>query len=211
VKLSESRKNWLGKLADRYHAALTEEVLSYLKGRGLDQAVVSGSRLGLVAEPDAAHAQYEGMLSIPYITPTGVVWMRFRCLRDHDCKEYGHGKYTSPPREETRLYNVSALHDAESVVGICEGELDALVASDAGLYSVGVCGANNWKPHYYRLFQDFERVVVIGDGDSAGRAFVAELSSNIGGSVPRPMPKDYDVTSYVVEHGAEAFLSFIND
>lgn len=211
MRPSESRKSWLGKLAQRYHEALTPEVLSYLENRGLDQDAVSGSLLGLVADPDPAHEQFRGRLSIPFITPTGVVYMRFRCLQDHDCKEFSHGKYEGQSGEEVRLFNVSALHDAGSTVGITEGELDALVATASGLPSVGVPGSNNWKPFYYRLFQDYERVIVIGDGDKAGRAFVATLTPNIAASVPRPMPKDHDVTSYVVENGADEFMRFINE
>lgn len=209
---SESRKNWLTKLANRYHESLTEEVRSYLEGRGLDRDAVNGSLLGLVVDPDPAHAQFEGRLSIPFITPTGVVYMRFRCLEQHDCKEAPkHGKYEGPYGEEVRLYNVVALHSAETVVAITEGELDALVATASGLPSVGVPGANNWKPFYYRLLDDFEKVIVIGDGDSAGYKFCATLTPNIAAGISRPMPKGHDVSSYVVEHGAEAFLRFINE
>lgn len=211
MRPSDSRKNWLGKLAARYHEALTPEVLSYLESRGLDQDAVTGNLLGLVSDPDPAHEQFRGRLSIPFITPTGVVFMRFRCLENHDCKEEEHGKYSGPSGEETRLYNVPSLHDAVSVVGICEGELDALAATVAGLPSVGVPGANNWKPFYYRLFDDFEQVILLGDGDRAGRDFVNKLLPNIAGAVSRPLPKDHDVSSYVVEYGAEEFMRFALD
>lgn len=140
-------------------------------------------------------------------------------MEDHDCKEedrrrreinknWHHGKYEAPPGD-THLYNVSSLHEAVSVVGICEGELDALVASVSGLPSVGVPGSNNWKPFYSRLFDDFERVVVIGDGDTAGRQFAANLAAQVMGGVPRPMPRDHDVNSYVLEYGANAFLEYV--
>lgn len=209
MRPSDSRKDWLGSLARRYHDALTPEVLSYLASRGLDRDAVTGSLLGLVSDPDPQHEQYKGRLSIPFITPTGVVYMRFRCLEDHECKDIEwHGKYEGPKGEGTALYNVSALHDAVSVVGVCEGELDALAASRAGLPAVGVPGAHNWKPFYYRLFDDFDQVILLGDGDSSGRKFVNELLPNLAGAVPRPLPKDYDVSSYVVEYGAEAFLKF---
>ena len=210
MKPSESHKSWLGKLTDRYHEALTPEVLSYLEGRGLGPDAVSGSRLGLVADPDPAHEPYRGRLSIPFITPTGVVYMRFRCLEDHDCKEIpGHGKYESPAGEQTHLYNVQALHDATDRVGIAEGELDALVATYAGLPTVGCVGVSNWKPYYYRLFDDFQYVYVLGDGDSAGRKWASGLVPNIPGAVSRVQPAGYDVSSYVVEHGAEAWLESV--
>lgn len=209
MKQSDAQKNWLGTLTDRYHAALTPEIRSYLASRGLEETVVDGARLGVVVNPDPAHAQFEGRLSIPFITPTGVVYMRFRCLEDHNCKDFAHGKYEGPSGSGTHLYNVQALHQADSVVGICEGELDALVGSSAGLPCVGVPGANNWKPFYSRLFDDFERVLILGDGDSAGREFANTLAGAVLNGIPCPMPRDEDVSSFVVKHGADAFMEFV--
>lgn len=206
MKPSESQKSWLGKLARRYHDSLTPETRSYLASRGLDQGAVSGALLGEVIDPDPAHEQYRGRLSIPFITPTGVVAMRFRCLEDHECKEFSHGKYEGPAGDPTHLYNVQALHDATTIVGISEGELDALVATAAGLPTVGCVGASNWKPFYYRLFDDFEHVPILGDGDAAGRKWASGLVPHIPGAVSCVQPAGHDVTSYVVEHGAEAFM-----
>lgn len=135
--------------------------------------------------------------------------MRFRCLEDHECKEHGHGKYEGPQGTTTHLFNVRDLHRADSVIAITEGELDALCGSAHGLPAVGVPGANNWKPFYHRLFDDFERVIVIGDGDSAGRQFTGKLCGAISAAIPRPMPEGHDVTSYVIEHGQEAFLDYV--
>lgn len=200
-------------LTTRYHDALTKDVRSYLKARGLGRAVVDGSLLGLVTDPDPSHARYEGRLSIPFITPTGVVQMRFRCLENHGkeatCDDLWHGKYEGVAGEETRLFNVMALHSDANIVGICEGELDALVATKAGLPTVGTPGITNWKRYYYRLLDDYEAVVVMGDGDPAGREFVATLAPNVPGAIRRPFPDGHDVSSYVVEYGTEAFLDFV--
>ncbi len=215
MKPSESHKSWLTKLARQYHEALTPEVRTYLADRALDRDVVDGALLGLVSDPDPAHEQYRGRLSIPFITPTGVVSMRFRCLEEHVCGDGDftdyppHGKYEGPPGEPTHLYNVQALHDATTDIGVAEGELDALVATRAGLPTVGCPGASNWKPFYYRLFDDFQHVYVLGDGDSAGRKWASGLVPNIPGAVSRVMPTDHDVTSFVVEHGTDAFLGSV--
>jgi DNA primase len=215
LQQSNSQKNWLGALAQRYHDSLTPEVRSYLESRGLDKTVVDGSLLGFVVTPDPIHSQYEGRLSIPFITPTGVVYMRFRCIEElfypehKDCSDYSHGKYEGVSGSGTHLFNVSSLHVADSVVGVCEGELDALAASHNGLASVGVPGANNWKPYYYRLFDDFERVLILGDGDSAGYEFTTKLAGNMPNAIPCPMPKGEDVSSFIVKNGASAFLEFV--
>lgn len=202
---TQSTKDRLGRLTDRYHAKLTPSVREYLNGRGITDGAIDEFRLGLVTDPDPTHEMFVGRLSIPFITPTGVVSMRFRCLEDHDCKPLKHGKYEGIAGEQSRLFNVSALHTAMGSVGICEGELDAIVASVSGMASVGVPGASAFKRYWYRLFDDFETVYVLGDGDSSGRKFASELSGNIRGARALPMPAGYDVSSYVQEHGAEAF------
>ena len=207
MRPSDSQKNWLGSLADRYHESLDEATLSYLAARGIDQDAATGFRLGLVVDPDPAHGRYAGRLSIPFITPTGVVYMRFRCLEDHKCDN--HGKYEGVSGENTHLYNVGALHSAGDTVVVTEGELDALISTTAGMPAVGVPGATNWKPFYYRLFDDYERVILVGDGDTAGREFVATLARNLSNSIRRPMPEGYDVNSFVLEQGVDAYLAYI--
>lgn len=209
MRPSDSQKSWLEKQTQRYAESLTPEVASYLENRGIDQDAIAGFRLGYVADPDPMHEPFRGRLSIPFITPTGVVYMRFRCLEDHDCRELSHGKYEGQKGTETHLYNVAALHEADTVVGITEGELDALVATSSGFPSVGVPGAQNWKPFYYRLFDDFERVVILGDGDKAGREFTSKLVHNIPGGEAKLMPEGHDVNSFVLENGSEAFLDFV--
>jgi hypothetical protein len=209
VRPSDSQKSYLGDLAHRYHETLDEATLSYLAARGIDRGAADGYLLGLVVDPDPVHQQYEGRLSIPFITPTGVVYIRFRCLEDHDCKENFHGKYEGVSGETTHLYNVGSLHLPGDTVAITEGELDSLVSSEAGMPAVGVPGATNWKPFYYRLFDDYERVIVVGDGDTAGREFVATLARNLPNAIRRPMPEGLDVNSFVLKHGADEYLAYV--
>lgn len=209
-----ARKSWLGDLTERYHEALlqTPEALSYLDARGLDLEQVSTARLGLVATPDPAHRRYENWLSIPYITPTGVVHMRFRCMAqledpEHHCE--GHGKYEGPQGEENHLYNVRILSDPKhSVIAVTEGEPDALVSTKAGLPAVGTVGTNGWKPFYNRLVDDYDRVIVLGDGDKAGRDFTVKLAGSLHNGVQRPLPEGEDVSSFVCKYGTEEFLNY---
>ena len=54
----------------------------YLGGRGLLDAAPQ-FLLGYVAEPEPGHDhRFSGMLSIPYITPAGVVGFKFRRLTE---------------------------------------------------------------------------------------------------------------------------------
>jgi len=133
------------------------------------------ARLGVVAEPEPGHEQYTGRLSIPYITKTGVVDLRFRSLNPAV-----EPKYMGMVGSDTRMYNVLDIERAGDWIGICEGELDTLTMSRLiGVPCVGVPGANSWKKHYTRLLADFERVFVFADGDAPGREFANSLAREL--------------------------------
>lgn len=210
MKLSQSRKDWLGRMTAQYQAARPTWVDSYLSARGISPQVADTYRLGYVDEPDPQHEMFTGRLAIPFITPTGVVAIRFRCLEDHACHDPDTGgcgsKYMGPKGENTHLYNVQALHDAEGFVAVTEGELDAAVSSVCGIPAVGVPGSNNWKPHYRRLFEDFDKVLILGDGDKAGRDFTSKLLTALPNAESRTLPAGYDVSSYLLEYSDEEFI-----
>jgi DNA primase len=205
VRLSQSRKNWLERVTAAYQQARPEWVDSYLIDRGIAKEAADTYRLGYVNEPDPQHEQFQGRLSVPFLTPTGVVALRFRCLLAHD--HDGCPKYQGPEGEETRLYNVDALHRAESYVGIAEGELDALVATESGVPTVGVPGSHAWKDHWFRLFEDFDRVLVFGDGDKAGREFGSKMLSILPNAETRTMPNGEDIGSFVIKYGWDEFIN----
>lgn len=106
----------------------------------------------------------------------------------------------------TRLYNVQALTQAGDRIAICEGEIDTIIMHYAiGFPAVGVPGANNWKPHYTRLLQDFETVYVFADGDKAGSDFAKRLAKEVRGVVTLSMPEGEDVNSTYLQFGKEYF------
>lgn len=209
MKLSQSRKDWLARTTDQYARSRPTWLDSYLNARGITQTDADTYRLGYVGDPDEQHSAYRGRLSIPYITPTGVVQIRFRCLEEHDCGDKESGgcgaKYLGGA-EETRLYNVLALHQADTYVGIAEGELDALVSTAVGVQAVGLPGSHHWKPHWSRLFQDFERVLLLGDGDKAGREFVNRVLGILPNAEACTLPAGHDVSSFVLDHGDHAYI-----
>lgn len=182
-----------------YQTALMEtpEALAYLAGRGIDVTVAGMFRLGYVAEPVLGHEQYVNRLSIPYVTPAGVIDIRFRTLGMDDGP-----KYMSRTGATGHLYNVSAFGEESPIIAITEGEMDTIVASQV-LPSVGVPGANAWKAFYHRAFQDYDRVFLLCDGDSPGREWGKRIASEIETAVPVSMPDGMDVNDYILMHGAE--------
>jgi 5S rRNA maturation endonuclease (ribonuclease M5) len=163
------------------------------------------ARLGVVGEAEIGHEQYIGRLSIPYITKTGVVDLRFRSLNPAV-----EPKYMGLTGAETRMYNVIDIEKANNFIGVCEGELDTITMSGCvGIPCVGVPGANSWKKHYTRLLADFERVFVFADGDQPGTEFARSLARELPVTIIQ-LPDGHDVNSMFVQEGAEYFHSRVN-
>ena len=155
------------------------------------------ARLGVVSEPEVGHEAFIGRLSIPYITKTGVVDLRFRSLNPAV-----EPKYMGMTGAETKMYNVLDIDRAGDWIGVCEGELDTITLSGCvGIPCVGVPGANSWKKHYTRLLADFERVFVFADGDQPGKEFATSLARELPVTVVQ-FPEGEDVNSAYVKYGA---------
>jgi DNA primase len=170
----------------------------YLASRGITKEAARQARLGVVEEPETGHEQYTGRLSIPYITKTGVVDLRFRSLNPAV-----EPKYMGMVGAETKMYNVLDIDRAGDWIGVCEGEIDTLTLSAlVGIPCVGVPGSNSWKKHYTRLLADFERVFIFADGDEPGREFARSLAKELPATIVA-MEDGEDVNSSFVKYGAD--------
>ncbi len=200
-RLSNSQKEFLQRSVRVYaqDVGLAEE---YLKGRGLTLEDVAPFWIGVVNNPLPGHEQFKGRLSIPYITPTGVVDLRFRSLSDEE------PKYLGLPGATTTMFNVNALFYAKKYICVCEGELDTVIMSTKTTHhTIGVPGASSWKPHYTRILDDFETVIVMADGDSAGQGFAQKIIRELSNVRIVQMPEGEDVNSMYQKNGVE----FINE
>jgi DNA primase len=154
------------------------------------------------------HDDYAGRLCIPYVTPTGIVGMKFRALVD-DVKPKYHGTSTPP-----RLYNSGVLiGDMGDTAVICEGELDAIVSQQVtGLPSVGIPGVDAWKPSWRRCFAGMT-VYMVPDadqpnrrtGERPGEKLLKKVRETIPHLIVIRLPEGHDVTSYVVDEGPDAY------
>lgn len=210
LSLSSSLKAFLEEATARYEAALDQPTASYLIGRGLDPEGVTArfARLGLVSDPMPGHERFRGRLALPYVTPSGVVAMKFRCLGSHaNCKAEGHEKYLAPSGGKIRMYNTRALLDSSDTVAVCEGELDALMVHQiVGVPAVGTWGTN-WFDHYPRMFADFDRVLVIADNDlkddgsNPGVKHARKIAATINRAEVVEPPEGLDVSEWIVRDG----------
>lgn len=195
-RLSQSQRESLGRATENYEKNLAQ-VMPYLTNRGITEQTAITFRLGFVVEPEVGHEHYVGKLAIPYLTPTGVVDIRFRSLN-------GDGpKYLSRPGANTHIYNILALDSDGDTLVVCEGELDTVIATQAGFKAVGLPGANNWKPFYSRVLADWNKVMLFCDGDNAGREMAKNISRELENVFSVFMPEGLDVNDVYLQEGAE--------
>ena len=196
MKQSASQKELLDKATARY-AENIYQAEDYLRSRGIPLEVARLAQLGVVAEPEVGHEAFHGRLSIPYITKTGAVDLRFRSLNPAV-----EPKYMGMTGADTKMYNVLDIDKVSDFIGVCEGELDTITLSACvGIPCVGVPGANSWKKHYTRLLADFERVFVFADGDQPGTEFARSLARELPVTIVQ-LPEGEDVNSAYVKFGA---------
>jgi DNA primase len=196
MRLSSSQRQFLLQATQRY-AAKIELATDYLASRQLSVEEASIFHLGVVDEPLPGHEPYKGRLAIPYITPSGVVDLRFRSMNGED------PKYMGLVGAKTTMFNTQALFAADKYICVTEGEFDCIMMSVKTIHpTVGIPGANNWKPHYIKLLDDFETVIVLADGDAAGLEFGKKISRELGNVNIISMPDGEDVNSIIIKKGS---------
>lgn len=205
-RLNRSQRDLLTQAANRYHDEGADQAEKYLAGRGIEWwPGLDGFRLGVAVNPVPGHERFGGWLSIPYLTPSGVVAMRFRCIQDHDCKAVECQRYDGPPGLSTRLYNVQALHDAGETLCVAEGEIDAMHATRAGVACVGISGGGMWKPHWTQVFEDFAEVIPLCDGDETGNKMAKRFTDELENVRPVHYDKGFDTNRFINAYGVSAF------
>jgi hypothetical protein len=176
----------------------------WLEGRGLIVDDAALYRLGVVNDDSPESGPYKGRLSIPYLTPNGVVDIRFRSMLPLG------PKYLSRPGAAPHLYNVPALWRDSKQIAICEGEIDAIVMDlYSGIPAVGVPGVQLWKDHFRRVFADYDRVLIIGDGDDAGREFANRIAGTMDNAVAVKMRDGMDVNDLLLYEGITAVKGLV--
>lgn len=205
LKLPTSkRRNYLDKATETYAQELPQ-VAPYLESRGIDVDTAGRWKLGYVAAPLGGHEDYANRLAIPYLTPAGTVSIKFRCVAHADCRSMNCVKYLGEPGESDRLFGVWNFRKDSARIAICEGELDTVVATSVvGIPAVGIPGASKWRKYWDYLFEGYDEVLILRDGDKAGRDMAETVAGRLPNSRVVKMPEGHDVSSYVAESGVDA-------
>lgn len=167
LMLSASQRNALERVTASAETNV-DLLASFLEPRGITREAAASARLGCLSEHIPGYERFIGWMCIPYVSVSGVVGLKFRCIEHEDCKAVECQRYDAPAGSKPRLYNAGALANGGEVMAVVEGELKARVVSDVlGIPAVGT-SAGQWMEWWPRCFADYERVLVIADNDDAG-------------------------------------------
>ena len=202
---SQQRKNTLATAALRAAAHLRDSPLldayQYLtEERGISRETLARFHIGLVPDDDPDFGEYAGWISIPYLTPTGFVDIRFR-----NPEPGGKPKYKSQPGAQGRIYNPTSILQARDTLVISEGEFDTIILSQAGLHAIGIPGASAWRKPFELAVHGFENIIICEDGDDSGAG--AGLTATIVKGLDWAKTVRFegcDVNDYYLQHGAQA-------
>jgi DNA primase len=191
--------------AMQYSKDLNEEAIKFLADRGISEEIARRYHLGTIMQPFATHENYQGWLSIPYLTAMGhCVGFKFRRLDE------GKPRYGAPLGPKGHLYNVSDIILTSEYIAICEGELDTIVASAIlGIPAVGVPGVQAWKSHFTRMFTGYGKVYIIGDNDlkedgsNPGAEFSRMVAQEVINSTIVSLPAGMDLNDLYLAKGIE--------
>lgn len=160
--------------------------------------------MGVVIDPLHGDEAFTGMLVIPYLTKHGVRSVKFRNLRDNGPKNLYH------EGQKHRLYNPNAYFDADDIIGIAEGESDAICATERlEVPTVGIPGVEAWKANrrvWAPIFKNFRKVLVFTDGDPVNKNTGLKPGEEMGKAIRESLgwrsriiasPEGFDVCSMV--------------
>lgn len=167
------------------HQQHATSLLPSLTDRGLGAAALEQFRLGYVEPNELDDRLMWHRMAIPYLTPTGVVQIRYRCINAHHDEGMDPGKcpkYWGEAGQEVTLYNAQATLRPSPVCFLTEGEMDAIaVQTLTGYPAVGIPGARSWSKHPYwaRVFVGFDRLILPADGDEAGMELAKAVAADL--------------------------------
>ena len=129
-------------------------------------------------------------------------------------KYRGKDKYSHDPvgKNKGLMYGINKLknfYDKEKTVYLCEGETDVVTLMQAGLQSVGICGASAWRDEFTSYLDGFKDIVLVMDMDDAGRELALKMK-NVDMDIIQP-PAGKDINDYYCEICGKDKERFVSD
>lgn len=201
----EHNVNRLMRYKDQLHSEAGAEHLKYLmEERKLSLETIKQFHLGAVLDPDPTDLRAAGYICIPHLNDRGPNVLRFRKMPDQEGP-----KYLQPPGSKVNIFNIIEFLQPRDWIAVAEGEMDTMTLVQCGVPAVGFPGANTWSEHHKYLFDGFQHVVVIGDGDEAGIGFAEKVAGRVPSPRVLPLPDGADINSIYAEQGRPGIMRLL--
>lgn len=192
----------------------------YLSKRGISKAVVDYAGLS---------CDGKGNIEFPFIDSNDVLkTVKLRPARKIDKSKGEIKTWVQKDTDHENVMFLQHLANPDSPLLICEGEIDALAAIQAGYKNtVSIpfgCSNTKFIDEQWDFFEQFDTIVVAGDNDEAGRKFSKEVVARLGNWKCRAVqfPTSYtmpngeriavsDTNEVLYYYGAEKVLECINE
>ena len=96
-------------------------------------------------------------------------------------------KYLSPydhrPDEPYCAWQVESAHMSSKMLGITEGEINALSLHMMGLPAIATAGAQGWRSAWASRLIGLDRVLLFADGDKAGQEWAQRITDDLAALV----------------------------
>lgn len=204
----------IGYAPDRWDAVATR-----LGEQGIPAAI--GEKAGLLKKRERKSGYYDalrGRITFPIHDVRGrIVGFGGRALGEGQQPKYLNTPETPVFRKREIFYGfphaLAKVREAKRAI-ICEGYFDRIALSRAGLgEALATCGTSLTPEHAKQLNQRTREVVLLFDGDDAGRkAMERSLGTLLSEGLrvrAAALPSGEDPDSFLVAHGAEALRDLV--
>jgi DNA primase len=184
-----------------YHIRHDLKILDWLAERGINPRVAQAAGIGYDVDREA--------IMYPKTDRDGnVVGHKLRRITGSDV-------WSQPAGIKNSDITLLCTKRGSGEAYICEGETDALAFATAApdiRGSVFACpGASTFTHRHAEDMERFASVVVVPDGDKAGRDMVRRIAGMLDQVYAVAMPDGHDVCSYLTANGTQSLSKLLRD
>ena len=196
TKKSKSTQS-LGKLAEKYHNALPNNIREYLlNDRLILNEEIEDRLLGYKMDSNG-----NGWITIPVSNISSDI-TAIRLRKDPSANSNNPKYRWETEGSEATLYNVQVLKDKPDMLVICEGEFDCMLLASQGVMAVcSTAGASTFKDEWVEQLNYVREFYIAFDNDEAGREGAKALSEKLHKAHPSASVLNIKLPDAVGEHG----------
>lgn len=197
-----------------------DDLIGYLRGKGISDSGILASGIGYRNENTReVESRFKNRLMIPIKDAYGkLVSFTGRDTSGSSKAKYLHGPVNKYFQKRDIVWNLSNVRTQiveEEMVVVCEGQMDAMAVTEAGIPSVAILGASISVEQLEIISKLAPNVYLIYDSDAAGergllKAFKMAQESDVDSIIYSVvLPGSTDPDEFIHENGPDEFKKYI--